>query len=144
MEIEIKRKNSSVIIPEYKTDGSVGLDLHTYALSFDIPPFSQVIVPTGVSINIKDPNVMGMIVPRSSVGSRGLVLGNGTGIIDSDYQGEIKLVLYNRTSEPVWLEEDERVAQLIFVPIIKANFKEVLEFSNTTERGVGGFGSTGK
>lgn len=87
--------------------------------------------------------VMAMVAPRSGLGSRGLVIGNTIGIIDQDYQGEVGLTLFNSGKEPITIMPQERIMQMVFLPVLRANFRTVSEFSHTTERGEGGFGHTG-
>lgn len=134
----------------YATDGSAGLDLRAM---IDAPicllrGSESVLIPTGIAINIKDPNYAAYILPRSGLGHKeGLVLGNGTGLIDSDYQGELFISAWARPhgSKPApIIKPGDRLAQLVFTPIVRAIPQWVTEFSNATERGMGGFGSTGK
>lgn len=101
-------------------------------------------VGTGIRIWVRDPGYAALILPRSGSGSKGLVLGNGTGLIDSDYQGPLKVCLYNRTGEDLIVERGNRVAQLVLVPVWHPNFTIVENFSNNTDRASNGFGSTGK
>lgn len=146
------RENSYIKtnIPSYATEGSAGIDLVTTE-DVTIYPGDTYKIKTGIALHIKDPNLMGIIVPRSGTGSKGLVLANGTGIIDSDYQGELIINVLNRNQFNVdnWfskidIKTGDRVAQLIFVPVVRAVFDVVDEFSNNTLRGEGGFGSTGR
>lgn len=137
--IEIKGDG---VVPEYQTAGAGAVDLHCKDAVHAFPG-DVIKVSTGISINIKDRNVAGLIIPRSGLGSRGLVLANSTGLIDSDYQGEIILVLYNRGTKPVFLDKGARAAQMIFIPVVRVIFDEVDEFTTVTERGKGGFGSSG-
>jgi len=146
--IEIKRLNKQVNIPKYATADSAGVDLEaSFDVVVEVPPLRSVMVPTGLYINMQTipANMMAMIVPRSGKGAKeGKVLGNLTGIIDKDYHGELKICIWNRNPDKyITIEPSERIAQLIFVPIMRPEFKEVEEFSHTTERGAGGFGSTG-
>jgi dUTP pyrophosphatase len=102
------------------------------------------LIPTGIAIHIADNNVAGLIIPRSGLGAKqGIVLGNGTGLIDSDYQGEIFVSLWNRGLNPFKVESGDRIAQLFFVPVITPTFKIVNNFESITDRADGGFGSTG-
>lgn len=134
-------------IPFYATPGSAGMDLRITHDVYLHPNIVQ-LVGTGIAVHIGcSPSLVdyaGFIYPRSGLGHKGVVLGNNVAVIDEDYQGEIKLSLLNRTNEMIKLQAGDRVAQLVFQPIIKARFDVVEEFSNTTERGVGGYGSTGK
>lgn len=129
----------------YATEGSAGLDL---CAVLDAPlvvePFTSHLVPTGISIHIKDPQYVGLILPRSGLGhKKGLVLGNGTGVIDADYQGPLMMSLCNRTSQAIEVLPGDRVAQLLIVPVVHAHFNYVEDFSEKSSRGEGGFGSTG-
>ena len=134
----------------YGTPGSAGVDL---IACIDAPIMLErggksVLIPTGIAIHIKDPNYCAEILPRSGMGHKeGLVLGNGTGLIDSDYQGELFISAWARPhgSKPApIIKPGDRLAQLVFAPIVRAIPQWVTEFSNATERGTGGFGSTGK
>src|SRR5450759_5711267 len=132
-------------LPAYATPGSAGLDLRA---CLDAPltllPNAWQLVPTGIAIYLKDPKFAAMILPRSGLGHKhGIVLGNLVGLIDSDYQGQIFVSLWNRSQIPFTLMPMERMAQLVIVPIMQARFNIVEEFS-ASERGAGGFGSTGK
>lgn len=146
--IEIKKLNKNAIIPEYATADSAGMDL-TACIDekVEIPPLKTAMIPTGLAINmdLEQAHLMAMILPRSGKGAKeGKVLGNLVGIIDQDYHGQLMVSLWNRNSEQyVIIEPGERFAQLVFVPIWKAQFEEVAEFSSITSRGAGGFGSTG-
>ena len=131
--------------PQYATSGSAGLDLKACIDNdISIAPGETVLIPSGLAINIKDPSIMAMITPRSGLGHQGLVLGNLTGIIDSDYQGEIKLSMWNRTSDKTFvIEPGQRICQMIFLPVIQASLKVVDDFSSNSERAAGGFGHSG-
>ena len=144
MKIELKILNKNCY-PEYATPGSAGVDLKAVSVigSFRIYPGQQELIRTGIALHIKDPGYAGMIIPRSSMGKKGIVLGNLVGLIDSDYQGEILVLLWNRGNEVVKIECMDRIAQLVIVPIVQAQFEIVQEFEQS-QRGVGGFGSTGK
>jgi len=145
MKIELKILNENCY-PEYATPGSAGVDLKAasiYESGFEIYPSQQLLISTGIAIHIKDPGYAGMIIPRSSLGKKGIVLGNLVGLIDSDYQGEIKVLLWNRGNDIVEIEYMDRIAQLVIVPIVQAQFEIVQEFEQS-QRGTGGFGSTGK
>jgi len=131
--------------PAYATLGSAGLDLracleHTQTLN----PGETTLIPTGMAIYLRDPNYAALILPRSGLGHKhGIVLGNLVGLIDSDYQGQLLVSCWNRGREPFMLNPMERIAQLIIVPVVQADFNVVDEFA-ASERGEGGFGSTGK
>ena len=148
MKVELKILNENCY-PEYATPGSAGIDLKAASFGngneglIEIYPGDQHLIGTGVSIHIKDPGYAGMIIPRSSMGKKGIVLGNLVGLIDSDYQGEIKVLLWNRGNEVVKIERMDRIAQLVIVPVVQAQFEIVQEFEQS-QRGAGGFGSTGK
>lgn len=146
-EIELKLLDPRLPeLPCFATEGSAGVDLvASINRAIQIPPEEVVKIKTGIAISIGDHSIMGMIVPRSGLGSKGLILANGTGIIDSDYQGEILLPLWNRSRyEAITIKPYDRVAQLIFVNIhTDVYWNLVGRFLNKTTRGAGGFGSTG-
>jgi len=131
------------LVPEYQTAGSAAVDLRAY-MDEDIylNPGDRVSVGTGVRINLPQ-GVAGLILPRSGLGSRGLTIGNTPGLIDSDYQGTITLALWNSGPTVIHIQPGDRVAQLLFMPVMWMEFDVVTEFSRTTERGSNGFGSTG-
>ena len=132
-------------LPTYATEGSAGLDLRALLEeSTEILPGETKLIPTGLSIYIADPNLAAVILPRSGLGHKhGIVLGNLDGLIDSDYQGPLMVSVWNRGSEPFKIEIGDRIAQLVFVPVVQAAFNIVNEFTET-ERGEGGFGHSGK
>ncbi len=132
-------------LPAYATTGSAGLDLRALVEEgFDIQPGETKLIPTGLSIYIADPNLAAVILPRSGLGHKnGIVLGNLVGLIDSDYQGPLMVSMWNRGSQPFRVEVGDRIAQLVFVPVIQAEFNIVSEFEQT-DRGAGGFGHSGK
>ena len=139
-----KRLGTSFSMPKFASSGSAGIDL-VACIDSDliIKPGDVSLISTGLAIYIKDPLVAGLIMPRSGLGHKhGLILGNGIGLIDSDYQGEIKVSCWNRSSEQFVLTPGLRLAQLVFVSIKIPVFNEVESFT-TTVRGEGGFGSTG-
>ena len=144
MKVELKIQHENCY-PEYATPGSAGIDLKAASIirATGIYPGDQELIGTGVSIHIKDPGYAGMIIPRSGLGQKGIVLGNLVGLIDSDYQGEIMVLLWNRGNEVVRIEYMDRIAQLVIVPVVQAKFEIVQEFEQS-QRGTGGFGSTGK
>ena len=133
-------------LPSYATDGSAAIDLRACLKEqIGIQPWHSVLVGSGIAINIKDPDIVGIIVPRSGLGiKKGIVLANTIGVIDSDYQGEIKIGLYNRSQNQYTVKPGERICQMLFIPVIHATLKLVKDFSNTTYRGSGGFGHTGR
>lgn len=140
--IEIKTIGS--YMPEPATPDSAGVDLRAMIKTqLTIYPGQTVTIETGIAIHINDTNIVGILLPRSGLGCQGIVLGNGTGVIDSGYQGEIKACLWNRGEVPLNIKPNDRICQLLFMPVIKPHFKPVQQFSANTERGTGGFGSTG-
>ncbi|WP_353143805.1 dUTP diphosphatase [Acinetobacter pragensis] len=132
-------------MPTYATAGSAGLDLRACVEQTTvIEPGQTVLVKTGLAIYIQDSNFAGLVLPRSGLGHKhGIVLGNLVGLIDSDYQGELMVSVWNRGQAAFSLEPGERLAQYILVPVVQAEFDLVDEFE-ATERGAGGFGHTGK
>lgn len=145
-QIDLKIINPKLkdFLPSYATPGSAGLDLRA-AIDNEliISGLQTVLVPTGIAIHICDPKLCAIILPRSGLGHKhGIVLGNLVGLIDSDYQGELMISVWNRSETPFKLSPFERIAQLVFVPVVQAEFNLVDEF-NQSSRGDGGFGSTG-
>jgi dUTP pyrophosphatase len=130
-------------IPEVGTAGSAGVDLRA---CLDEPvtlaPGETILIGTGIAIHLEDPGFCAMILPRSGLGHRGLVLGNLVGLIDSDYQGELKISTWNRGQEPQTIEPGDRIAQMVITPVIQPTFIEVDDFESSS-RGEGGFGHTG-
>ncbi|MED7819630.1 MULTISPECIES: dUTP diphosphatase [unclassified Francisella] len=147
MNIELKFLNKEIVkeLPSYGTKGSAAVDLQAcVSESVFLKPGECKLIGSGVAINIADPGYAAMILPRSGLGhKKGLVLGNGTGLIDSDYQGELKVSCFNRSQEVIEIEPLMRFAQLVIVPVVQATFNVVEEFSEETARAVGGFGHTG-
>lgn len=131
-------------LPQYATAGSAGLDLRAcIEEKVILQPGETYLVPTGLAIHLADPKYAALILPRSGLGHKhGIVLGNLVGLIDSDYQGELKVSLWNRGQEAFEIEPLARIAQMIIVPVMQAAFEVVEEFKHS-ERGEGGFGSTG-
>jgi dUTP pyrophosphatase len=132
-------------LPAYATAGSAGLDLRA---CLDAPlllgPGRAELIPTGLAIHLADPGLAAVILPRSGLGHRyGIVLGNLVGLIDSDYQGELKVSCWNRGSEPFTVTPGERIAQLVVVPVVQVELQIVAEFAES-ERGGGGFGHSGR
>lgn len=143
--IQLKILDPRAQTPAYATDGSAGLDLRVVA---DAPqvlePGQTTLLKTGLSIYIADPALAAVILPRSGLGHKhGIVLGNLVGLIDSDYQGELMVSCWNRGQTAFTINPGERIAQLVFVPVVQADFEVVQDF-HASERGVGGFGSTGR
>ena len=132
-------------LPSYATAGSAGLDLRACLdEAIEIEPGQTVLVKTGMAIYIHDVNFAGLILPRSGLGHKhGIVLGNLVGLIDSDYQGELMVSVWNRGQTTFRLEPGERLAQYVLVPVVQADFEQVEEFDEPL-RGAGGFGHTGK
>ncbi|WP_374573383.1 dUTP diphosphatase [Acinetobacter sp.] len=149
MKVQVKvldaRLGAEWPMPAYATSGSAGLDLRACVEQTTvIEPGQTVLVKTGLAIYIEDASFAGMILPRSGLGHKhGIVLGNLVGLIDSDYQGELMVSVWNRSQTAFSLEPGERLAQYVLVPVVQAEFDLVDEFA-ATERGAGGFGHTGK
>jgi dUTP pyrophosphatase len=139
------RIGSTWPVPDYATPGAAGMDLRACLDQVvKLEPGETTLVPTGIAIHMQDPNLASVILPRSGLGHKhGIVLGNLVGLIDSDYQGQLFVSVWNRGKETFAIEPGERIAQLVFVPVIQAAFEVVEEFS-ASERGAGGFGSTGR
>ena len=144
VKILIKKLNSKVKLPRYKTDGSSGMDLMAFLdKPISILPQKSELIPTGLSIAIPD-NTELQIRPRSGLAVKNNIsVLNTPGTIDSDYRGELKVILYNHGNKEFIVNNEDRIAQMVLVPIIKANFEEVENLPETI-RGEGGFGSTGK
>ncbi|MET3495826.1 dUTP diphosphatase [Variovorax boronicumulans] len=132
-------------LPAYATPGSAGLDLRACLdAPITLEPNGWQLVGTGIAIHLADPAFAALILPRSGLGHKhGIVLGNLVGLIDSDYQGELKISAWNRSNTPFVLQPMERLAQLVIVPVVQAQFQVVSEFA-ASQRGEGGYGSTGK
>ncbi|MCC7643625.1 MULTISPECIES: dUTP diphosphatase [unclassified Janthinobacterium] len=145
IDIKILDARMKELLPAYATPGSAGLDLRACIDEAIIIEAGQtVLIPTGLAIHIGDPSYAAMILPRSGMGHKnGIVLGNLVGLIDSDYQGQLMVSTWNRGQSAFTLNPMERLAQLIIVPVLQVGFNVVEEFGDS-ERGVGGFGSTGK
>ena len=147
VEVEVRVLDARMAgqMPAYATAGSAGLDLRA---CLDAPlvlrPGEAQLVPTGLAIHIGDPGFAAMLLPRSGLGHKhGIVLGNLVGLIDSDYQGPLMVSCWNRGSQPFTIEPFERIAQLVIVPVVQARFR-VVESFGASDRGTGGFGSTGR
>ena len=147
MKIDIKIIDARMAdqLPSYATPGSAGLDLRAcLSEPLTLQPNAWQLVPTGISIYLADPNFAALILPRSGLGHKhGIVLGNLVGLIDSDYQGQLMVSAWNRSDVAFTIEPMERIAQLVIVPVVQAQFNVVTEFP-ASERGEGGYGSTGK
>jgi dUTP pyrophosphatase len=146
--IELKildsRLGDSIELPNYATDGSAGLDMRACIDDpLTVNPGDTLLVPTGLAIHIGDSGLAAVLLPRSGLGHKhGLVLGNLTGLIDSDYQGQIFISCWNRGSKTYEIKPGERIAQMVFVPVEQVRFVVVEEFENS-DRGDGGFGHSG-
>lgn len=144
VEMKVLDERMADFVPTYATAGSAGLDLRA-CLEEEVvlQPGETFLVPTGLAIYLANPAYAAVLLPRSGLGHKhGIVLGNLVGLIDSDYQGELKVSLWNRGSEPFAVKPFERIAQMVVVPVVQACFKRVEEFVGSS-RGEGGFGSTG-
>ena len=132
-------------LPQYATGGAAGLDLRACLdAPLTLAPGAVALIGTGFAIHIADPGLAAVLLPRSGLGHKhGIVLGNLVGLIDSDYQGEVKVSCWNRGTAPFTVEPGERIAQLVLVPVVQARFEVVDEFTPTA-RGAGGFGHTGR
>lgn len=132
-------------IPAYATPGSAGLDLRACLdAAITLAPGQTTLIPTGLAIHIADPGLAAIILPRSGLGHKhGIVLGNLVGLIDSDYQGQLMVSCWNRGQAEFVIQPFERIAQLVIVPVVQATFRRVDSF-DASDRGTGGFGSTGK
>ncbi len=141
-----QRLGNEIEMPHYGTKGSAGLDLRACVEApLTIQPNQTVLIPTGMAIHLDDPSIVAMLLPRSGLGHKhGIVLGNLVGLIDSDYQGPLMVSCWNRSEVAYTIEIGERIAQMVIVPVLQPVFTEVKDFGDTTERGEGGFGHTGK
>ena len=146
--IELKildpRVGDSIPLPHYATSGSAGLDMRACIdAPLNVAPGETVLVPTGLAIHICDAGLAAVLLPRSGLGHKhGLVLGNLTGLIDSDYQGQVFISCWNRGSQSYEVQPGERIAQMVFVPVQQVEFRIVDEFEDS-DRGAGGFGHSG-
>jgi dUTP pyrophosphatase len=149
IKIELKildpRLGNEFALPNYETSGAAGLDLRAcIEKPLEIKPSDTELISTGIAIHIKEPSVAATILPRSGLGHKhGIVLGNLVGLIDSDYQGPILVSCWNRGTQKYLIHPGDRIAQLVILPILKANFEVVSDFEGSS-RGTGGFGSTGQ
>jgi dUTP pyrophosphatase len=148
MKLDVKLLDARLrdMMPAYATPGSAGLDLRAcLEAPLTLQPNAWQLVPTGMAIHLKDPAYAALILPRSGLGHKhGIVLGNLVGLIDSDYQGQLMVSAWNRSVVAFTIEPMERIAQLVIVPVLQAEFQVVDEFAQASERGEGGYGSTGK
>lgn len=138
------RLGKEIELPAYTTSGSAGMDLRACIdEKITLKPGQTELIPTGLAIHIADNNLAATILPRSGLGHKhGIVLGNLVGLIDSDYQGQLFVSVWNRGDTTFEIETGDRIAQLVFVPVVQVEFEQVEEF-NDSDRGEGGFGSTG-
>jgi dUTP pyrophosphatase len=145
LDVKILDERIREYLPQYSTTGSAGLDLRACTdKKMTINPGDTVLIPTGLAINIADPGYAAVILPRSGLGHKnGIVLGNLVGLIDSDYQGQLFVSIWNRGKETFELNPFDRIAQLVVIPVVQVDLNIVDDFEET-ERGDGGFGSTGK
>ena len=139
------RVGDTIPLPHYATDGSAGLDMRAVIdESLTVEPGDTVLVPTGLAIHVADPGLAAVLLPRSGLGHKhGLVLGNLTGLIDSDYQGQVFISCWNRSKKAYEVKPGERIAQMVFVPVEQVKFAVVDEFDDSS-RGDGGFGHSGQ
>ena len=141
MKINIKITRQGAMLPTYGRIGDAGADIYAFLKEpTTIQPGQTVVIPTGVAMWINDPAFVGLIVPRSKSGNKGLVLGNLTGVVDSNYQGELLISAWNRSSDPITIKDMDRIAQLLIVPVITAEWELVKQFNTTTIRGERGLG----
>ena len=139
------RLDEQFALPDYATSGSAGVDLRACIDGpISLGPGETELIPSGIAVHIADPSLAGIILPRSGLGHKhGIVLGNLVGLIDSDYQGQVFVSCWNRGHETFVIEPGERLAQMVFVPVVQAEF-EIVEDFTTSRRGAGGFGHTGQ
>lgn len=140
-----ERLGTEIPLPQYATDGSAGLDLRACLREkIVLAAGDTTLIPTGFAIHIQNQQLAAVILPRSGLGHKhGIVLGNLVGLIDSDYQGQVFVSVWNRSDAAFTIEVGERIAQMVFVPVVRATFECVTEFSQS-DRGEGGFGHTGR
>ena len=145
IDVKIIDQRMATQLPAYATPGSAGLDLRACLNEpLTLQPNAWQLVPTGIAIYLQDPHFAAIILPRSGLGHKhGIVLGNLVGLIDSDYQGQLMVSAWNRSDVAFTIEPMERIAQLVIVPVVQAQFNVVTDFP-ASERGEGGYGSTGK
>ena len=139
------RIGKEIPLPKHATEGSAGMDLRACIDdTFVLRPGDTELIPTGIAIHINDPSLAATILPRSGLGHKhGIVLGNLVGLIDSDYQGQLFVSIWNRGNQDFTIEVGDRIAQLVFLPVVQVDFEEVKEFDNSS-RGEGGFGHSGR
>ena len=140
-----RRLGDEFPLPDYATDGSAGMDMRACVDEpLELAPGETQLIPTGLAIHVEDAGLAAVLLPRSGLGHKhGIVLGNLVGLIDSDYQGQVFVSCWNRGHEPFTINPGERIAQMVIVPVVRADFELVDEFV-TSDRGAGGFGHTGR
>jgi len=145
LDIRILDERLKAQLPAYATDGAAGLDLRAcISAPLTLAPGATELIPSGLAIHLADPSLAAIVLPRSGLGHKhGIVLGNLVGLIDSDYQGQIGVSMWNRGQEAFLIQPMERIAQMVVVPVVQVRLNVVEEFT-TSARGAGGFGSTGK
>jgi dUTP pyrophosphatase len=153
LRVQLKKLYPDAIVPKFQTEGAAGFDLHAKVSredekfgvvhAFTLAPRSIAAVSTGIAVSINNPDWGLFLFGRSGLGKKGIRLANSVGVIDSDYQGELIVMLRNDSDEPFTVAHGDRIAQGVFMPVRQAQFIEVEEFSVRTARGEGGFGSTG-
>ena len=146
LDVKVLDERLCECMPAYATAGSAGLDLRACLdAPLTLAANAWQLVPTGLAMHLKDPAYAALILPRSGLGHKhGIVLGNLVGLIDSDYQGQLMVSAWNRSDTPFTIEPMERIAQLVIVPVVQASFRLVDAFEAHSERGEGGYGSTGQ
>jgi dUTP pyrophosphatase len=142
--VQLKILDDSIDLIEYATDGSAGLDLRACVDELTLYPGQTELIPTGISVFIDDPNCAAVLLPRSGLGHKhGIVLGNLVGLIDSDYQGQVFVSLWNRSNKAFTVKRGDRIAQMVFMPVARVEF-DVVDYFTPSSRGAGGFGHTGR
>jgi dUTP pyrophosphatase len=146
IDVKIMDPRMAAQLPAYATPGSAGLDLRACLdAPLTLAPNAWQLVPTGLAVHLADPAYAAMLLPRSGLGHKhGIVLGNLVGLIDSDYQGQLMVSCWNRSPTAFTIEPMERIAQMVIVPVVQAQFRVVDDFAAASERGAGGYGSTGR
>jgi dUTP pyrophosphatase len=144
IDIQILDPRLAQLMPAYASPGSAGLDLRACITErLDLQPGQTVLIPSGMAMHLADPSLAAMILPRSGLGHKhGIVMGNLVGLIDSDYQGQVFVSVWNRSSQAFAIEPMDRVAQMVIVPVLQVGFN-VVESFDQSKRGAGGFGSSG-
>ncbi len=145
VQVRILDPRMAASLPAYATPGSAGLDLRACLdQALELQPGQTALIPTGLSVYLGDPGLAAMLLPRSGLGHKhGIVLGNLVGLIDSDYQGPLMVSCWNRGDTAFTVQPMERIAQMVIVPVVQATFNVVDDFAAASERGAGGYGSTG-